>query len=132
MKTRRPFSGRNAVVTCAFSLAILSCFLGLALCFVKSPQARSAEYLQISQQLLSSDLSLAYTAAMEAVRLDPSSARAWEILSVTLQERGEETASRAAQNIVARLQQNPGEIVPIYAMPAELRLSFLTPTSEGL
>jgi Tfp pilus assembly protein PilF len=123
---------RNTTIVCAFGLAILSCVLGLALCFVKSPQARSAQYLQMAREMAMTDPALSYDAALEAVRLNPSSAQAWEILSYRMQQNGEFVLARKARNIAARLQQMPGESFPVYATPAELRLSLLLSSAEGL
>jgi Tfp pilus assembly protein PilF len=92
----------------------------------KSPQARSEAYLAAAldahDQSRPSD---AAAAAMEAVRLNPAAPQGWKILSKMLQQNGQETAARQANVIASKLQHNPADTGPLYAMPAELKLSFL-------
>lgn len=117
----------------AFGLAMVAGVAGLFRCFVQSPQARAADYLSISAQAFSENPLAAASAAWEAARLNPSSAKAWDMLAVTLRRNGDEIAARQASRIAARLHQHDGmETFPIYAMPAELRLSFLAHTAGDL
>lgn len=117
----------------AFALAITAGVCGLFRCFVQSPQARASDYLAISAQTLSENPLAAASAAWEAARINPSSAKAWDMLAVTLRHNGDETAARQAQRIAARLHLNDGTGPhPIYAMPAELRLSLLALSSGDM
>jgi len=111
----------------AFSLALISCLLGLFFCLAKSPQAKSDGYLAAAQTAMADDdnhraLQMAY----EAVRLNPVSAKGWMLLESLLQQKGQSEAALQASMIAHRLQQNPGAESPLAAIPAELRLSLLT------
>lgn len=44
--TRTYGQRRDITIASAFALAMLSCVMGLAFCFIKSPQVRSLEYLR--------------------------------------------------------------------------------------
>jgi hypothetical protein len=119
-------SGHSHILTSlAFGLAIFAGFAGVARCFVQSPQAQSDAYLQMSVNAVQNDMDLALYSAFEAARSNPASVRAWAHLAAMLQQSGDETTSRQAEIIAKRLQQNPNDDVPVYAMPAELRLGFL-------
>jgi cytochrome c-type biogenesis protein CcmH/NrfG len=110
----------------AFTLAAFSCVFGLLFCLVKSPQARSEAYLAMAVEALAqSHTHEAAAAAFEAVRLNPAASEGWRILSKMLQENSQGHAAKQAMVIATRLQKNPGQQNPLYAMPAELRLSFL-------
>ncbi len=109
----------------AFGLAVFAGFAGVARCFVQSPQAKSETYLQMSVSALENDLDIALHSAFEAARSNPASVRAWTHLAAVLRKSGDEIASRQAQMIAQKLQHNPADDVPVYAMPAELRLGFL-------
>lgn len=134
--TMTPPRARHAylMTSLAFGLAMTAGLFGLMRCFVHSPQARAADYLAISAKALSENPLAAASAAWEAARLDPSSAKAWDMLAITLKQNGDELAARQAMRIAARLHQNDGRMDahPIYAMPAELRLSFLAHTAGDL
>lgn len=134
----RPFGGvmirhrsKHAylMTSLAFVLAIVAGTSGLMRCLVQSPQSRAADYLLISEQTLHSNPLYAASAAWEAARINPSSPQAWEMLSRTLQQNGDDIAALQAQKIAYRLQGG-GDPQPLYAMPAELRLSLLA-HSEG-
>lgn len=117
---------RQARAYQAFALASLSCVLGLLFCLVKSPQARSEAYLSLAVEALNqSRPQEAATAALEAVRLHPASPEGWRLLSKMLQQNGQNHAARQALVIASHLQQNPHAPSPLYAMPADLRLSLL-------
>lgn len=110
----------------AFALATLSCVLGLLFCLVKSPQARSEAYLSLAMESMAqSRPQEAAAAALEAVRLNPAAPQGWRLLSRMLQQNGQGHAARQAMVIASHLQQNPHSPTPLYAMPAELRLSLL-------
>ena len=130
--TRTLNQRRELTIASAFVLAMLSCVVGLTMCFVKSPQARSMEYVAIAQSVLTKDTSLAVNAAWDAVRLDTSSQEAWQVLAVSLQLQGEQRASQQARLIAARIVDPDIEAPVFYAMPAEFRLSFLADAAEGL
>ena len=110
----------------AFALAAFSCLLGLSFCLVKSPQSRAQVYIAgaVSAMAAHNDEQAAQ-AALKAVRLDPMQPQGWHILSEMLHKRGDENAAAQARVIAARVQQNPASVPPIYAMPAELKLSLL-------
>jgi cytochrome c-type biogenesis protein CcmH/NrfG len=115
----------------AFSLALFSCVLGLVFCVVKSPQSRSEAYLAMAAEAITqSRPQEAAAAAMEAVRLNPAAPKAWQLLSKLLRENGQGQAAKQALVIAARLQQNP-DPTPVYAMPADLRLSLLVLAETG-
>jgi Tfp pilus assembly protein PilF len=130
MMTRHRSKHSYLLTTLAFTLAIVAGAAGLARCFVQSPQSRAENYLTLSQQALPGNPLYAASAAWEAARINPSSIQAWNMLALALHQNGDETASLQAQKIAARLQGGEGEIHPLYAMPAELRLSLLA-LSEG-
>lgn len=112
----------------AFLLAAFSCVLGVSFCLVKSPQARSESYLSLCVQAMAeNDDDTAVSAAMEAVRLDPSMDKGWMILSELLQKKGHHQAALRARSIAAVLQKNGKGFPPAYAVPAEFRLSLLAP-----
>lgn len=117
---------RQARAYQAFALAALSCVLGLFFCLVKSPQARSDAYLSLAMEAMAqSRPQEAASAAMEAVRLNPAAPEGWRLLSKMLQQNGQGHAARQALVIASHLQQNPASASPLYAMPADLRLSLL-------
>ena len=117
---------RHKTAFFAFALAAFSCLLGLSFCLVKSPQSRSQAYITAAIEAMAArDDHQAATAALEAVRLDPMQPQGWQILSEMLQKRGDDNAAAQARVIAARVQQNPASIPPVYAMPAEFKLSLL-------
>ena len=110
----------------AFLLATVSCVLGLLFCLVKSPQAKSEAYLHMAVEAMAqSRPHEAAAAALEAVRLNPAAPQGWKLLSKMLQQNGQGHAAKQALVIASRLQQNPDHTAPLYAVPAELRLSLL-------
>lgn len=118
-------AGRGPAVY-AFLLVAFSCALGLSFCLIKSPQARSEAYLAAAVQAMEQNrIEPAASAALEAVRLNPMAPQGWQILSRLLQQKGNQPAAKYAQSIVSRLQQNPASSDPVYAMPAEFKLSLL-------
>ena len=120
-KTRMP-----KTAFCAFFLAAFSCALGLVFCLVKSPQARAGAYIAAAADAMDhGHADLAAASALEAVRLDPMRAQGWKILSVMLQQKGNVSAAAQARTIAFRVQQNPDDTAPIYAIPAEFKLSLL-------
>ena len=120
----------SILTSLAFALAVFTGFAGVARCFVQSPQSKSDQYLQMSVNAMANDADLALSAALEAARLNPVSTKAWHHLSIMLQQTGDDIAARQALQIAQRLQHNPSESLPLYAMPAELRLSLLA-TGNG-
>ena len=128
--TKRAKSRRVRTVL-AFSLALTSCFLGLVFCVVKSPQSRAEAYMALAAQAMTqSRPQEAAAAALEAVRLNPAAPQGWQLLSRLLRDNGQSQAAKQAMVIAARLQQNP-DPAPVYAMPAELRLSLLVLSDTG-
>lgn len=111
---------------CAFFFALFSCGLGLFFCLAKSPQARAQAYLaQAAVAIEQGANPQAAAAALAAVRLNPSEARAWYLLSNLLQQKGDVYAASQARAIAARVQQNPSQPEPVYAQPAAFKLSLL-------
>ena len=122
---------RRVKTLLAFSLAFLSCFLGLVFCVIKSPQSKAEAYLALAAEAMSQSRPHdAAAAAMEAVRLNPAAPGAWQLLSRLLRDNGQNQAAKQALVIAARLQQNP-DPAPVYAMPADLRLSLLVLADTG-
>ncbi len=116
----------NKIAFCAFFLAAFSCALGLMFCMVKSPQARSAAYMAAAVEASALNRSEdAAVAALASVRLDPANQQNWRVLSQMLRASGRAEAAVQAHKIALRLQQGPPALPPIYAMPAEFRLSQL-------
>jgi cytochrome c-type biogenesis protein CcmH/NrfG len=110
----------------AFALAAFSCVLGLSFCLLKSPQSRSQAYLAAAVEAMdNSRPEQAAAAALQAVRLNPMTPEGWHLLSQMLQQKGDEGAAAQARSIAARVQQNPRDAAPVYAMPAEFKLSLL-------
>ncbi len=128
--TKRAKTRRTRTVL-AFSLALTSCFLGIVFCVVKSPQSRAEAYMALAAQAMTqSRPQEAAAAALEAVRLNPAAPQGWQLLSRLLRDNGQSQAAKQAMVIAARLQQNP-DPAPVYAMPAELRLSLLVLSDTG-
>lgn len=110
----------------AFLLAALSCALGLFFTLMKSPSARSDAYLATSiEYSQKSEPGRALTAAYKAVNLDPASLRAWQVLSRMLQESGQSYKARKAEQMALRLEKSGDNSLPVYAMPADFKLSLL-------
>lgn len=121
----------HLLTTLAFVLAGVACFSGMVRCLVQSPQSRAADYLVISQESFADNPLYAASAAWEAARINPASVEAWQMLSLTLKKNGDEIAAQQAQKIAARLRSGEENAAPLYAMPAELRLSLLALPEEG-
>lgn len=130
--TRTATKRRETTIAFAYALAILSCFTGLTMCFVKSPEVRSIEHTAIAQAHLTKNTKLSVESAWKAVRLNSSSQEAWQILAISLQLQGEQRASHQARLIATRMANPDADLPVFYAMPAEFRLSFLADTAEGL
>ena len=110
----------------AFFLAAFSCLLGLCFCLAKGPEAQSEAYIGAAVEAMALNRGEdAAAAALAAVRLDPSNSQNWQILSKMLQSTGRHDAALEAQKIVARMQHGPMQSSPVYAMPAEFRLSLM-------
>lgn len=132
MSPGRRAKKRQARIFQAFLLASLSCALGLVFCMVKSPQARSEAYRGLAAQaMFERRIDDAAAAAMEAVRLNPAAPEGWTLLSELLRRNGQGHAAQQALAIASRLQNNPETIAPVYALPAELRLSLLALAETG-
>lgn len=110
----------------AFFAGVLCCVLGLAFCLVQGPSSRASSYMELTGQALADNRPQdAVASAMMAVRYAPSDVNGWHILSQTLAQDGQQVAARQAERIARHLQQNPSADVPLYALPAELKLSLL-------
>lgn len=132
MATARAQASSSRAAFYAFFLAAFSCALGLAFCLVKSPQARSDAYLAAAFEAEQNQrFEQAGLAAFEAVRLNPVSADAWRMLAKMLQQNGDKVAAAKARSIAARMQQNPAGASPVYAMPADFKLSLLALAEQG-
>lgn len=132
MSPERRAKKRQARIFQAFLLASLSCALGVVFCVVKSPQARSEAYRGLATQaILDQRPEDAAAAAMEAVRLNPAAPEGWTLLSELLRRTGQDRAAQQALAIASRLQHNPQVLTPVYALPAELRLSLLALAETG-
>lgn len=130
MDAAKPIKGRishhRRTAFCAFALATFSCILGLSFCLLKSPQARSHAYLAAAVEAMDkSQPEQAAAAVLQAVRLNPMLPEGWHLLSKMLQQKGDDNAAAQARSIAARVQQNPRDASPVYAMPAEFKLSLL-------
>lgn len=130
MKARLTHQGRGTIPTLAYGFAMVSCLLGLSLCLIKSPQARSDSYLVLSAQ--STDINDAAAAAWEAARLNPSSPKAWDMLAGLLQQKGDLASAQKARFIAAHLDPSLENSNPVYALPAELKLSLLAEIGQDL
>jgi Tfp pilus assembly protein PilF len=117
----------------AFCLAALSCVLGLGFCLIKSPQSRSEAYLAAAlDQAGRQNIVQASSLAVEAVRLHPANVKGWTLLAELLQQKGDYEAARQARDIAVRMSRSPGHTDPLYAMPAELKLSLLINSGTGI
>jgi hypothetical protein len=125
-----PKTGRGLIPAFAYGFAVLSCVAGLSLCLIKSPQAQSESYLALSVQ--APDIQSATAAAWEAARLNPSSAKAWDRLAFMLHQKGDVGAAQRARFIASRLQNKGEQGDPIYALPAELKLSLLADVARDI
>ncbi len=117
---------RNALIALGYGMAGLSCVLGLLFCFMKSPQARADSYRALAvESFAASDLETAEYAVRESLRLDPRSLQNWQLYAFMLQHKGHQRQAARARAVVARLQgRDLNE--PLYATPADLKLSFLS------
>ncbi len=121
-----PARSRNTLIVLGYALAGLSCVLGLFFCLMKSPQARADSYRALAvESFAASDLSGAEYAVRESLRLDPRSLQNWQLYAFLLQHKGDQRQAAQARAIVARLQGKDLD-EPVYAMPADFRLSLLT------
>lgn len=130
MTPQQTRKGRRTIPTLAYGFAMVSCVLGLSLCLIKSPQARSDSYLALSAQ--SADINDAAAAAWEAARLNPSSAQAWSVLAGLLQQKGDVASAQKARFIASHLDPYAPDANPVYALPAELKLSLLAEIGQDI
>lgn len=130
MKSPQTRPGRRMIPTLAYGFAMVSCLLGLSLCLIKSPQALSDSYLALSAQ--SANIDAAAAAAWEAARLNPSSPKAWSLLASLLQQKGDMASAQKARFIASHLDPYAPESDPVYALPAELKLSLLAEIEQDI
>ncbi len=110
----------------AFVMGIVCCLLGLGFCLVQGPSSRAASYMDLASEALASQRpDAAAASALMAVRYAPSNIHGWQVLAQTLEQDGQRVAARQAERIARHLQQNPSADMPLYALPAELKLSLL-------
>lgn len=110
----------------AFFMGALCCLAGLAFCLVQGPSSRASSYMDLAGQALADNRPHdAAASALMAVRYAPSNANGWQVLSQTLAQDGQKVAARQADRIARHLLQTPSADVPLYALPAELKLSLL-------
>lgn len=116
----------------AFALAGFSGLFGLGFILVKSPAVQSGRYLALAMDSYDHGAYAdAAAAARAAVRLDPVTPANWLFLSRALQAGGQQSAAHRAQVIAMRLQHKDDLANPLYASPADLKLSFLAMTPDG-
>lgn len=116
----------------AFLFAVFSGLAGLGCILIKSPQSQSGQYLALA---LSAYDRSAYPesalAAAAAVRLDSVDPAGWLILAQALKSNGQQSAAQKAYVIATKLQQKPTPQNPLYASPADLKLSLLALQDGG-
>lgn len=100
--------------------------LGIVFCLVASPQTMAEKYThQAVMAIEAGDYGLARTAMIAALRHDPLSVDSWKILSRVLEHSGRAQEAKTANAVIGHLTGAPISSDPLYAMPADLRLSFL-------
>jgi Tfp pilus assembly protein PilF len=124
---------KNSVSKLAFGFAFFSLVLGVCFCMVKSPSSLSRHYMGLAAQSLQlGDAAAAQQAIEESLKYNPTSKDGWKILSQILQQNGDGVRARRAMEIAHVLENNKHLSNPVYAMPAELRLSFLAVTDRDI
>lgn len=126
MTDRKRARTRKGLVFCAFLLTFLSAALGTVFSVLKSPQARGESHLAAAaDELAAGRNDAAMNLVISALRLDPTAPQSWAVYAVLMDKKGRSHAAQKARHVSSLLQQNPETVLPAYAMPAELRLSFL-------
>ncbi len=114
------------VLRLAAFLCGLSLLLGVVFCVVASPKSLSQKYTARAVLALESrDYDSARLSMMSALRHDPVSADGWTIFARILEEGGHAQDARVAKGIAGHLMGASAKSNPLYATPADLRLSFL-------
>lgn len=117
---------RRILTYAAFTLVFISLTAGSFFCMLKSPQARGDAYLAAAVDTLAAgDAPAALDLAHEALRHNPASSRNWSFYAFLMEKNGRAHAAARARHIALSLQHGTGQVEPLYAMPATLRLSLL-------
>lgn len=116
---------RRFITCCAFILCLSCGTGGVFFSLIKSPQARAQSYHVLSLSLAAEGKDAEALAAMaQAVSLNPAAPALWHDYAGLLERGGRFHAARQALNIARRIEGGD-DVGPLYAMPAELRLSML-------
>jgi len=111
----------------AFGLPFLGGFLGLIFCLVQSPQSQSLRYERAAHSVLGGNITMAHDIAMQGVNSAPLSASAWFTLAQALQQKGDLDAAQNAYDMAQHLDKGELPPAPRYAIPAQFKLSALSP-----
>jgi cytochrome c-type biogenesis protein CcmH/NrfG len=110
----------------AFVMAFLCLLTGLAFCLLVPPHMMAAKHRAAGVAALSTArLADAESSLRLSLRKDPLSVEGWKILARILEQKGEVRNAQRALAVVAILEEGPAGVTPVYAMPAELKLSLL-------
>ena len=114
------------VMKATFVMAFLCLMMGLAFCMMVSPHMTAAKHRAAGVTAFSSaQWDAAESALRISLRHDPLSADGWKILARVLEQKGDMRESQRALAVAAILEDGPSGVTPVYAMPAEFKLSLL-------
>ena len=120
------------VLKLCFALCFATCLLGVFFCMIKSPQYLGHVYMSMAiDAAQKNDLVLAEQAIKLSVRSNPMAYKSWQIMATIMEQRGDDLLAHQANFVASQLQSKLIDKNPVYAMPAELRLSFLA-LDDGL
>lgn len=110
----------------ATGLCGVTLFFGVLFCLVASPKMMAEKYThQAVMAIEAGEYDVARTAMLSALRYEPLSVPSWKILSRVLEQSGRVQEAKTANAVIGHLTGAPMSSDPLYAMPADLRLSFL-------
>lgn len=119
-------------VAACFALCGMSLVFGLAMILTLSPAQKSSQTLARAVQALSANNpQLAQDLAFQSLSYRPENRDAWHVLSAAYDRQGQGASSDKARGIVFVLAHKTQDASPAYAVPADLRLSFLAMRGEG-
>lgn len=123
----------NMCITIAFGFVFFSLFAGVFFCMVKSPDTLSKNYNALAQVAIASgDLAGAKAALVQSLKIHPTSKTSWRLMEDILKQEGDLHGARKAAKIASALENPATANTPLYAMPAELRLSLLAMADKDM
>ena len=127
------FCRNNICITLAFGFVFFSLFAGVFFCMLKNPRALAQDYAKLATIALSyGDVVGAKAAAEQSLKQNPTARQGWEVMAKILLESGDSRGAQKAARIANALGHPAGAPNLLYAMPAELRLSFLAMSDKDI